>query len=71
MSLDAETSRLTKFGRVVWDAKEGISIEGFDGDNCTCRDVVVLALSHAIRELNEDMRLTIEKPGGGRTVVLD
>lgn len=69
MSLDAGKSRLTKFGRVIWDAEKGIFIEGFDGENCTCRDVAVLALAHAVRALNEDMRLTIEKPGGGTAVV--
>lgn len=65
MSLDATESRITEFGRVVWDAKEGITVLGFSGENCTCRDIVALALSHAIRELGDELRKTIEKPGGG------
>jgi hypothetical protein len=69
MSLDAETSRLTKFGRVTYDAGIGITVEGFEGENCTCRDVVALALAHAIRDLSEELRLTIEAPGQGIAVV--
>lgn len=42
MSLDAIHSRLTKVGRIVIEGGH-VLVEGFDGDNCSCRDVAVLA----------------------------
>lgn len=69
MSLDASDSRLTQFGRVIWDARDGIRIEGFDGEGCTCRDIAALALVHAIKALNDDLILTIQSPGASTASV--
>jgi hypothetical protein len=65
MSLDAETSRLTKHGRVVIEPDGLITVEGFGGDNCTCRDVAVQAMVWAIGVLQKDVLACIETPGGG------
>lgn len=70
MSLDAETSTLTKFGKVVIHPHGdpgGVQIEvlGFDGKNCSCRDVAVQACLWAIGELQREVLRCIEEPGGG------
>lgn len=73
MGLDAKTSRLTKFGTVtVLPQKEGriqIVAEGFEGENCSCRDIAVLACMWAIGELQREAMRDIEAPGGGATGV--
>lgn len=67
MSLDAETSKLTKFGKVtIFPAKKGnvqIVVEDFEGKNCSCRDVAVLACVWAIGELQREVMRGIEEPG--------
>lgn len=69
MSLDAETSKLTRIGKVVINAhgEPGVQIEvlGFDGSGCTCRDVAVQACLWAIGELQREVLRCIEEPGGG------
>lgn len=71
MSLDAEVSKLKQCGRIVVDFREGITMSGFEGENCTCRDVVALGLAHAIRWLSDELRLTIEEPGANHVAVMD
>lgn len=67
MSLDATEVYLTKVGKVEIEGGEVILI-GFEGRNCSCRDVAALALSYAIGVLQEELDATIRKPGGtGRT----
>ncbi|WP_054074958.1 hypothetical protein [Comamonas testosteroni] len=68
MSLDATHSRLTKVGRIVIEAGH-VLVEGFDGDNCSCRDVAVLACMHGMEVLALEARKTIEQPGGGQVVI--
>lgn len=69
MSLDAETSKLTRLGRVTIVPKHAargtcqILIEEFEGSNCTCRDVAALALVWAIGELQRELARTLEAPG--------
>lgn len=69
MSLDAEKSTLTRLGKVVINAHgdPGVQIEvlGFDGMNCSCRDVAVQACLWAIGELQREVLCCIEEPGGG------
>lgn len=69
MSLDAETSKLTSFGTVtIYPNKERgvrIVVDGFESENCTCRDVTVQACLWAIGELQREALRSIEKPGGG------
>lgn len=64
MSLDAEHTKLTRLGKVEVTA-DGIVVTGFAGENCTCRDVAVLAATWAIGELQRELLRTIERPGGG------
>ena len=67
--LDAEPARLTKFGTVtVLPSKQGpvqISVEGFEGEGCSCRDVSALACVWAIGELQRELMQTLQRPGGG------
>ncbi len=65
MSLDAQESRLTRYGRIVIEGGE-VVVEGFEGQNCSCRDIAVLAAAYGVLVLTEQMRATIQKPGGGR-----
>ena len=68
MSLDAETSRLTTIG--ILTMKDGeILLDGFEGDNCTCRDVCVQAMVWAIGELQKALMADIQEPGGARHVI--
>jgi hypothetical protein len=67
--LDAGPAKLTKIGTITIHPPGVIHIEGFDGKDCTCRDVAVLALVHAIGVLQRELMATLEKPGGGRVVV--
>jgi hypothetical protein len=64
MSLDAQKTTLTNKGEIIISENE-ILIKGFDAQNATCRDVAVLAMCWAIGELQRDLMLSIEKPGGG------
>ncbi len=64
MSLDAKTTTLTKQG-VITISERGISVDGFEGDNATCRDIVVLACLWGIQRLAVEAFESTEKPGGG------
>lgn len=70
MSLDAETTKLTQHGTVTVEAGR-IVVTGFEGDNCSCRDVAVLACIWAIGELQRELLKTVEQPGGGYVAVGD
>lgn len=67
MSNDATPIRLTKIGKVTIDTHERLPvvIEGFEGENCSCRDVAILACMWAIGVLQRETTKTIEVPGGG------
>ena len=69
MSLDAETSKISKTGKVTITAA-GIVIDGFEGTNCSCRDVAVLACMWAIGELARETLLEIQEPGGSGNVAI-
>jgi len=66
--LDASPACLTKIGRVIIDGQR-ITVEGFEGDQATCRDVAALAASWAIGELQRELLATLEAPGKSRIVV--
>jgi hypothetical protein len=58
---------LNRIGRVEIEGGEVI-LTGFEGDNCSCRDVATLALSYAIGVLQGELDAMIRKPGGtGKT----
>lgn len=65
MSLDAQPVRLTKYGRVTIE-NGFVLVEDFKGKDCSCRDVAVLAVTHAIGVLQKELMAAIQKPGGGR-----
>jgi hypothetical protein len=70
MSLDAQTTKLTGIGQVIISSN-GILVARFDGQNATCRDVAVLAMTWAISELSRELMREIEKPGGSGNVCID
>lgn len=67
MSLNAEVTKLTKHGTVtIHPKKEGrvqIVVEGFSGQNASCRDVAVLACLWAIGELQREVMRAVQEPG--------
>lgn len=65
MSLDASLVKLTQHGTVTIKPNGQITVEGFKGDGCTCRDVAVLAMLWAIGVLQKDVTEAIQRPGGG------
>lgn len=71
MSLDATEMNLTRCGKVEIALGGDIYLTGFEGNNCSCRDVAVLALSWAIGHLQRELDATIRKPGGNGTVCVD
>jgi hypothetical protein len=64
MSLDAEPTKLTQHGTVTVEPG-GIVVTGFAGENCSCRDMAVLACIWAIGELQRELLKMVEQPGGG------
>lgn len=66
--LDQDPAKLTKSGRITL-AADLILIEGFEGDDCTCRDVAALAIVWAIGELQQELMKTLQAPGGGKACV--
>lgn len=69
MSLDATEVKLTKTGRIEINEDGFVVLSGFAGENCSCRDVAVLAMCHGLEVLAREVRATIEKPGGGNNGV--
>lgn len=69
--LDAKEARLSKNGTVTVssEGKFCVVVEGFQGDNCSCRDVAALGMVWAIGELQRELMATMQKPGGGRVGV--
>ena len=67
--LDATPAKLTMLGTVTI-TPDGISIDGFDGENVSCRDLAALAAAWAIGELQRELQATLERPGGGKISVI-
>jgi hypothetical protein len=63
--LDADPAKLVKTGKVTIDAT-GVTVEGFKGENASCRDVAALAALWAIGELQRELLATMQRPGGGK-----
>lgn len=66
--LDADPAHLTKVGQLAID-ESGITLTGFEGERCSCREVAVLALVWAIGELQRELMATLMKPGSSNVVV--
>lgn len=71
MSLNATKVRLTKIGTVTIESDGTVLYKGFRGDNCSCRDVGVLAMVHAMQVLSRELMAGIEVPGGSGKVADD
>ena len=65
--LDANEAKITKTGTVTvdTDGQCRVWVEGFQGNNCSCRDVAALAMAWAIGELQRELVATLQRPGGG------
>lgn len=57
-----EVKQITAHGTVTI-TEDGISVEGFEFSNCTCRDGAILGAAWAIGELQREMYKAIERPG--------
>lgn len=68
--LGSDAIQLTNTGRVIIEQGR-ILIQGFDSENATCREVVVMAAAWAIGELQREMLRTIERPGGGNLCIYE
>jgi hypothetical protein len=65
MGLDAEESRLTKIGTVTVRRDGKVLVKGFIGENCTYRDLYVLAMTHAIQVLSRELMADLTRGVGG------
>lgn len=69
--------KISKPGTVRIGPDGWVHIEGFETDDTEdshiagCRTVALLATAWAIERLTEELRKTIEKPGGGAIVLED
>lgn len=66
--LDAEEAKLVQYGTVTI-TPAGITVEGFQGDGTSCRDVAALGMVWAIGELQRELQATMQAPGGGNVAV--
>lgn len=63
-------TKLSKTGSILMhDGK--IQIEGFEADNCMCREVAIHAMLWAIGELQREIAEDIARPGGSGNVSMD
>jgi len=69
--LDEKVSTLTKYGTVEVQLGGEILVKGFEAENCTCRDVAVLAMTYAIGQLQQKLNEHIQRPGGRGGVTVD
>lgn len=51
------------------DSSGWISVDGFDADNCTCREMAHLAITKAISILTMELEKSLIKPGSARISV--
>ena len=62
--------RLNRIGEVRITPGE-ITCNGFDADDCMCREVAIFAMLWAIDQLWTEVRATIDRPGGNGTCGID
>lgn len=55
-----EVKQILRHGTVKVNQIDGITVEGFEFHNCTCRDGAVLACAWAIQELSREMKKMME-----------
>ncbi|MNO04588.1 hypothetical protein D3C81_2256760 [compost metagenome] len=61
---------ITRTGKVTIEAGR-IVVQGFNSDNASCRELVILAAAWALGELQREMLKTIEQPGGGNLFLFE
>lgn len=71
MGLDASEISIRRLGRVVITEGGEVEISGFEGNNCSCRDMAVLAMSHAMQTLQKRLHESISKPGAPGVSIVD
>ena len=71
MDLDASEISIRRLGRVVVTEGGEVEISGFEGNNCSCREVAVLAMTHALETLQKRLRESISKPGAAGVCIVD
>lgn len=65
---NVEPIYLTQFGKVSI-TENGIEVEGFEANDASCREIAVMAAVWAIGELQRELTLIIQQPGGGNISV--
>ena len=66
--LDIEPARITGIGTVTI-TEDGITIEGFEADVASGRDLAALATVWAIGELQRELLKTLERHGCGNIII--
>lgn len=61
-----DVKQIDQHGTVTVNQIYGITVEGFEFHNCTCREGAVLACAWAIQEIAREMKKMMERPGDGR-----
>lgn len=56
--------KLSKIGRITIEPDGEILCDGFEADDCMCREVAILAMIHGARVLLRESVACIEIPGG-------
>ncbi|MEJ5030045.1 hypothetical protein [Comamonas sp. MYb69] len=69
MSLDATHSHITKLGRIVISEGGEVTVQGFEGEGCSCRDLAAQACIYGARVLMEQALKVIEQPGRNKVTV--
>jgi hypothetical protein len=64
----SEVKQINRHGTVTI-TQDGISVEGFEFFNSTCRDGAILAAAWAIGELQREMFRAIQRPGDSHIYV--
>lgn len=65
-----EAMFITRTGKVTIENGR-ILVQGFDSENTSCRELVILAAAWALGELQREMLKTIERPGAGNIFMVE
>lgn len=61
---------ITRTGKVTIENGR-ILVQGFNSENTSCRELVILAAAWALGELQREMLKTIERPGAGSIFLVE
>lgn len=65
-----EAMFITRTGKVTIENGR-ILVQGFNSENTSCRELVILAAAWALGELQREMLKTIERPGAGSIFLVE